>query len=548
MTSSLLTLLGGIGLFLFGMYTMTDALKNLAGQRSRQILAGFTRRPLSGAVTGALTTAAVQSSTATMLTTVGFVGAGLLSFPQALGILYGASIGTTITGWMVLLLGFKLQLTTAALPALFVAALVRVLTQGQMARAAMALAGLSLVFLGIDLMQDALAGYEYDLSPQSFPAATLAGRLQLVGIGVLVTLVTQSSSAGVVGTLVLLGGGAVNFEQAAAMVIGMHIGTTFTALLASVGGALAVRQTAVANLIYHVVSGVLAFFLIDAAAVLLAQGISGGDSQIGLVAFHTGFNLAGTAVMLPLTTRFAGLIEWLVPDRGEAPPAARLDRRLLADAGAALDTAAAVLRDLTDDLFAALAGAMWPGSDHARLAAARERVAGALDDLQDFLSRITIDEDRTALLQRYDAVLHQLDHLRRLHFRAGQGARLRHALAERSLRRHVAVLRGRLRQHLSGATDAAMLAGKLARLERRLGVLEARMRHITLRRPPHLLGMTAAELFILTDAIRWMRRSTSHTQRILHYRAMAQELSAAHGHGTGENSQRPAEPETPPAG
>ena len=521
MTNTLITLLGGIGLFLLGMHMMTDALKRLASRRARQSLARFTKRPLSGAVTGALTTAAVQSSTATMVTTVGFVGAGLITFQQALGILYGASIGTTVTGWIVLLAGFRLQLTAAAMPLLFLAVLVHLFARGTMARVALSLAGLALVFLGIDMMQDGLEGYEDQLTPQSFPPATTIGRLQLVGIGILVTVITQSSSAGVAGTLVLLGTGAVTFEQAAAMVIGMHIGTTSTPLLAAIGGSPAMRQTAVANVIYHLVTGLLALAFIDLGARLVAGPVLDGDRQLGLVIFHTGFNLIGTAVMLPLTARFAAAMLWLMPEMAAARPTARLDRALLSDPGAALDTAGSVLRDLAAELFGALSDTLAAGTDHGALARARERIGIDIEPLEEFLSHITVDAGNERQLTRYNALLHQLDHLRRLHFRCGQGARIRTAVGEPSLRRHIALLRATLRAHGAGKEDAERRAARLDRLERRLGLLEARTRHLTRSRPPHVLGRTPTELFQLADALRWMRRSTRHAERIITYQGEA---------------------------
>lgn len=520
MTNTLITLLGGIGLFLLGMHLMTDALKHLASRKARQSLARFTQRPLYGSVTGALTTAAVQSSTATMVTTVGFVGAGLMTFQQALGILYGASIGTTITGWIVLLAGFRLQLTVAAMPLLFLAVVVRLFARGITARVAISLAGLALVFLGIDMMQDGLEGYEDRLTPEIFPPASSLGRVQLLGIGLMVTLVTQSSSAGVAGMLVLLGTGAVSFEQAAAMVIGMHIGTTSTPLLAALGGSPAMRQTAVANVAYHLVTGLLALAFIDLFARLVAGQMLNGDSQLGLVMFHTGFNLVGTAMMLPLTARFAAVMLRVMPEHAAARPTARLDRAMLSDAGAALDTAASVLRDLSGEIFTALSGVLRPGADHDELAHTRAQVGNDIEPLEEFLSRITVDASSERQLIRYNALLHQLDHLRRLHYRCGQGARIRTALAEPSLRRHVALLRGTLSAHGTG-DGAQQRAERLDRLERRLGLLEARTRHLTRRRTPAALGRTAAELFQLTDSLRWMRRSAQHAERIVTYQVEA---------------------------
>lgn len=521
MSGDILELLGGIGLFLLGMHLMTDALRRIAGRQAREIMARFTRRPLSGAVTGTMATVAVQSSSATMITTVGFVGAGLLSFPQALGILYGAGIGTTVTGWLILLVGFKLQLTVAAFPVLFAAALIRVLAAERWARPAMMAAGLSLVFLGIGMMQSGLAPYEARLTPDSFAQATLAGRLQLVAIGVLVTLITQSSSAGVAGLLVLLAGQALTFEQAAALVIGMHIGTTFTPLLASVGGSVAVRQTALANVVYHVLSGVFGLVLIDATARLVVGPVLAGDAQLGLVVFHTGFNLAGAAVMLPLTGRFARLITRLVPEVATARASARLDRQLLEAPDAAIDMTAAVLRDLGDDLFAALSRGLRGDRELAELARSRDTLLTELERVEDFLSRVRIHERQPEQVLRFDALWHQLDHLRRLHFRAGQGARLRTAMNEARLARAVILFRVILERHAMRQADARRNCERLTRLEHRLARMEARMRGLTRRHPPHVVGLTSAELFRLTDALRWMRRSTHHVQRILSYQMQA---------------------------
>jgi phosphate:Na+ symporter len=157
-STEVLALLGGVGMILFGMQTMTAALKELAGGSARAALERFTRTPLTGVATGAVATAVVQSSHATTLMTIGFVGAGMLSFPQALGILFGANIGTTATGWIVVLVGFKLQLGVVALPLLFAASLLAVLGGAQWARLGRCVAGFALLFIGIDAMQAGMAG------------------------------------------------------------------------------------------------------------------------------------------------------------------------------------------------------------------------------------------------------------------------------------------------------------------------------------------------------------------------------------------------------
>ncbi len=523
MDTGILTLLGGIGLFLFGMHSMTGALRGLAAGAVRQGLARFTRTPLSGTVTGALATATIQSSSATMVTTVGFVGAGLMTFPQAIGVIYGAGIGTTFTGWMILFLGFKLPLSTAALPALFVAALAVLLGSGQVARVAQAVAGLALVFIGLDFMQVGLAGYQGQVTPADFPDPTLWGRLQLVGLGLLVTLITQSSSAGVAGTLVMLAAGALSFPQAAALVVGMHMGTAFTAILAAVGGGSAVRQTALANLIYHVASGVVGLGMID-----LMAAVGPADPQLGLVVFHTAFNIIGAGLMLTVTDPFADLVRRLMPEPARPPGTEPLDRALLADPDAALDVAGARMNDASARLCGALGAAVTPGAAPDAgdaLEAMRARLDPVLEDLRGYLVAIAPPPDRKTSAARLEALVLQLDRLIRLQGRAGQGARLRAALREPRLTRHLHLFAGVLAKGIDpGAEATAQDNARLTRLAVRLERLEGRTRHDTLRHGPHVIGLTAAGVLRLSDAIRWLRRSIAH---VIALRQHAAEAAAA---------------------
>lgn len=169
--------LGGLGVFILGMVIMVDGLHSGAGDGQQRLLARFTRSPLTGALTGAASTAVLQSSSATTIAAVGFVSAGLLSFPQALGIIYGANLGTTVTGWLVVLLGFKLKLGVLLLPLIFLGTVLRVFAKGRTADLGYALAGFGLIFLGISLMQQGLQGFDDLITPHTFPDDTLIGRL-----------------------------------------------------------------------------------------------------------------------------------------------------------------------------------------------------------------------------------------------------------------------------------------------------------------------------------------------------------------------------------
>lgn len=529
-----LVLIGGVGLFLFGMQAMTDALKDMASRQARQFLGRFTRTPFSGVVTGALTTAVIQSSSATLVMTIGFVGAGLLTFAQALGVIFGANIGTTITGWMVLFLGFKLSLGAAALPVLFLGSLMRILARGQWARLGSVLAGLALIFIGLGMMQDGMAQFEGRITPASFPDDSLGGRLLLVLIGIATTVITQSSSAGVAATLVLLSAGTVSFDQAAAMVIGMHIGSTFTALLAAFGGSREMRRTALANLLYMLATGALGFALLPMAGPFLRDVLLGGDKQVALVAFHTLFNVTGVMVMLPLVGRFAALIERIMPDQPD-PLVERLDTRLLSDAGAALDTAGGAARDIGAALFTPLGAALLPGGTLAAMAGQRKRVETDLEHLRDFVTRIVIAEDMEHAANRHGALLHMYDHLHRLAYRSGQEARINTVLGDARLRRYARVLGALMQRHVAGEDVQA----RLERLALRLEAQENRLRRDIMRRA-HLRGMATARLFAVTDGIRWLRRTTAHVGRIVHYQ---RETLAEVARDSRDDDPAPTDPE-----
>ena len=187
MGTDVIQLLGGLGLFLLGMLVMTDGLRGLAGEQLNRRLARFTNGPVSGALAGAFTTALLQSSRATTVAAVGFVGAGLLTFVQALGVIFGANLGTTITGWLVALLGLKLQIGSLVLPLILLGALMRLFARGRWQHAGFALAGFSLLFQGIAVLQAGMVAYDGLVTPVDFPVDTWGGRLQLVAIGIAVT-------------------------------------------------------------------------------------------------------------------------------------------------------------------------------------------------------------------------------------------------------------------------------------------------------------------------------------------------------------------------
>ncbi len=415
MIGSVLLCLGGLGLFLLGMTVLTDGLRALAGRALRRLLSRFTRSPFSGAMTGAITTAVVQSSSATTVAAVGFVGAGLLTFPQALGIVLGANVGTTITGWLVALLGFKLELGTAAMPIVLVGALIRLFARGRASAAGFAVAGFGLIFVGISLLQQGMGGFVGIVTPESFPGDTWTGRLLLVVFGIGFTILTQSSSAGVAMALAAVNASAMTVQQAAAAVIGMDIGTTVTAVLATVGGSVHAKRTGYAHAMYNVLAGIGAFLILVPfmhALERFAPRLLSSQPEFVLVGFHTLFNVLGVSVALPFAAKFGGLLTRLVPIK-LAPFTQSLDRSLLDAPAAAIDALGTTLSDLTAgtlELVLQLLSVTRAHGAEARVTQLRQ----AASEARDYAQSIRSSPDQGWTNHRHLSAMHVIDHLDRL--------------------------------------------------------------------------------------------------------------------------------------
>ena len=416
--SSLLHLTGGLGLFLLGMIIMTENLKKLAGHRIRAALFSFTKTPTTGALTGAVTTAVLQSSSATTVAAVGFVGAGLMRFSNALGIVFGANIGTTITGWMVVLLGFKLSIGTFALLIIFLGTLMRLFTKGNLAYVGFAIAGFGLIFVGISTLQDAMIDVRDIIDFSQLPANDLLGQLRLVLLGLVFTVLTQSSSAGVAITITALFTGLIQFDQAAALVIGMDVGTTSTSLLATIGGTVGAKRTGYSHVIYNIMTAVLALLLI-APYIHFLEWISAtvlaDNPEIFLVGFHTLFNILGVILVLPFTQAFARLIKKLIPHNVKEYTY-RLEPQLLQTPELALTAVQNTLVSLTKTLLNELHTLM-TGHPSRSFFFNLQQLQQDLDQTQAYLDDIHLSYDQIYLWKRLVSMIHTLEHLQRLHER-----------------------------------------------------------------------------------------------------------------------------------
>jgi len=409
------SLLGGIGLFLLGMTLMTSGMQAVAGDRLRGWLQRSTRTPLSGLLAGTGVTALIQSSSATTLAAVGFVGAGLLTFSQSLGLLYGANLGTTSTAWIVSLLGLKVKIDVIALPLVGIGAGLKVFGGKRLGHAGLAIAGFGLIFVGIEVIQEGMAGVAAVLDPGAWARPGVLGTVILLGFGLVMTVVMQSSSAAIATTLAAVHAGTIGLEQAALLAIGQNVGTTVKAVLGAAGGPVAAWRAAVAHILFNVGTGAAA--LVTLPLFLLgvrwfSDLVGGDDPAVQLAIFHSFFNLLGVAIFLPLTPRFGALVERLVPERRKG-----LVRRL-SDAGAGVpDLRIEAARRTVDDALAEatqVAAGILSGESKGDPARRLSEVREAVLETRRWLAPLRSDPGTAGTWRRHLAILHALDHLDRL--------------------------------------------------------------------------------------------------------------------------------------
>ena len=258
---SAVTLLGGLGLFLLGIHHLTEGLKGLAGDSLRRGLQRLASGRFSAVLSGAIFTAIIQSSTAAILTVIGFVSAGLITFPQAVGAIVGATFGTTSTAWLVAIFGFGLRISVAALPMLGIGAFLWLIAKGRTRSLGAILAGFGLLFIGIEYLQTGMEGISWNLD--AFGGTGRGSQWILAGIGIVMSVVMQSSSAAGAATLVALHAGSLTFQQACALIVGQSVGTAATSALVAIGAGLAVRRAALAHIVYNVAVGFIGICCLD---------------------------------------------------------------------------------------------------------------------------------------------------------------------------------------------------------------------------------------------------------------------------------------------
>ena len=319
-----LTLLGALGMFLYGMNLMSAGLQKAAGSKMRSFLGAMTSNPFKGVMTGLGITTVIQSSSATTVMTVGFVNAGLLTLSQAVGVIMGANIGTTVTAWMVSLLGFKADISLFAVPLMAVGFILSLAKSDKRRHISELIVGFSLLFLGLSLMKESVPDLretpEVLAFIQNWTSYGFGSVLIFLVFGTVLTLVLQSSSATMALTLIMVNMGWIPFEMGAAMVLGENIGTTITANIAAAVGNANARRAALAHTLFNVfgVCWALALFTpflklvsltitwlglpnpmdIAHSADVAMTADEGMATLYGISMLHTLFNLFNTMILI----------------------------------------------------------------------------------------------------------------------------------------------------------------------------------------------------------------------------------------------------------
>ena len=410
-TSSAVTIIGGLGLFLLGIHHLTEGLKGLAGDSLRRALQAMVGGRLSAIVSGALFTVLIQSSTATTLTVIGFVSAGLVTFSQAVGVIIGATFGTTSTPWLVAIFGFRVRISAFAMPMIGIGAFLWIIAKGKTRSAGAILAGFGLLFVGIDYLQTEMEDVSWNLD--AIGGSGFGWQWILAGVGILMSIVMQSSSAAAAATLVAVHAGSLTFEQACAMIVGQSVGTAATSAMVAIGAGLAVRRAALAHIVYNVVVGIIGILLlgpIAAAGRWVGEQLDDPSGVLALAAFSSIFKLAGILVFYPWLDGFSRLIE-RISGGGPETAVSRLDP-VLAEAGGdiALEAAWRAILELARGAVDAVRGRL--AGEPAR----HDPPVDAARQTAQFLESLSLETlDLGTFEPRLVRLCHALDHLNQLH-------------------------------------------------------------------------------------------------------------------------------------
>ena len=327
----ILQMAGGLCMFLFGMKVMSDGLQKSAGERMRKALHIMTDNRLMGVFTGFTVTAIVQSSSAVSVMVISFVTAGLLSLTQSIGVLFGANIGTTLTAWIVSLIGFKIKIDSLAIPAIGIGFILKEINWKYKSIGEF-IFGFGFLFLGLYYLSEGIGNLEFNAQAiEAFKNMGFTAVLIAFGTSFVMTLIINSSTAAVAMIIVMAGGNIITYEMAAGMILGANIGTTTDGILASIGGTADAKRSALSHVLFNVVLACWALPMLTLVLKLVDFMVPGDPTVINfsaegniienpaigfhLALLHTMFKVLNTILFLPFVNQYAKLLTFLIHDK-----------------------------------------------------------------------------------------------------------------------------------------------------------------------------------------------------------------------------------------
>ncbi len=318
MSDNIILGMSGLGMFLFGMIYMENALKDAAGRSFKDVLKKSTDTIIKAIIVGILATMLFQSSSIVSLMTLSFVGAGLMNLRSGIGIIFGANIGTTATAWIVALFGFKINIEAIAIPMIGFASIALIVFSSKRTLSSISkiFIGFGIMFLGLGYMKEST-----EIFAKTFDLSHYLNyhEMAYIGMGFVLTAVIQASAAVNAIILSALNSGIIDFRVGTSMVIGANIGTTSTAILGAIGGTADKKRIALAHLLFNVITGVIAFLLLPLLTMLITEKLGfENDLTTGLALFHTIFNVLGVLILAPFIPMFADYLNRLFVKREDS--------------------------------------------------------------------------------------------------------------------------------------------------------------------------------------------------------------------------------------
>ncbi len=310
----------GVAIFLFGMLSLEQGFQTFTGGTLERILQRATSSRLKSLGFGVISTTLMQSSSLVSVITISFLSAGLISLAAGIGIIFGANLGTTTGAWLIAGFGLKVKISAYAMPMLVFGIVLLFQSSKKLKGIGYILAGLGFLFLGIHYMKEGFEAFKDTIDLASLSVAGYPGLFIFAAIGVVATVIMQSSHATLVLIITALSVGQITYENALALAIGANVGTTITAIIGSLSANESGKRLAGAHLIFNVVTGVIAIGMIHQLVVMVdwaaaTLGIAADDYTLKLAIFHTIFNLIGIIVMLPFVDPLVHFLQRFIPDK-----------------------------------------------------------------------------------------------------------------------------------------------------------------------------------------------------------------------------------------